>query len=73
MKWINLKSYKCPKCDTALVVDEAMDVHRCGHPRCTFKISDQKLKEIITDRKKIRPIDMPTHDEEENMLGLNSL
>ena len=46
MKWNNLKSYKCPDCGAPLT--QRGDMHTCKE--CTFKIGEEKLKQIISKK-----------------------
>lgn len=50
MKWSNLKSNKCPQCNkdlTTTMVAAPAGFIAC---RCGFKISEQRMLEIVSDR-----------------------
>ena len=69
INWGRLKSYECPKdCKNTLQVG-SNGLHNCS--MCGFKISDEKLKQIITRKpKKINSYE--DNLSELNNLGLNN-
>ena len=46
MKWINLRSNKCPKCSYTFSKFDDINLY-CGH--CQFVISQKKVNKVVTE------------------------
>ncbi len=75
MEWANLKIACCPSCGSPLQAEGLLGGSMmCRQPQCTFKISEEKMNEIVKDKVgkgklRGRPF-APQHD---NMAELNNL
>ncbi len=50
MQWKNLAKNKCPKCEADLIPNEEnLKLIICKKGSCNFKISEQKMREIVAD------------------------
>lgn len=45
MDWNNLKSNKCPECESSL--ESSIRFHKCTNPECDFRCSTQKFAQIV--------------------------
>ena len=79
MKWTNLKQNKCPKCGDDLMGQDGSDTIVCAnisrsHPdaRCDFRISEQRMTEIVSQQNS-RSLQFRNVSEEENRNALNEL
>lgn len=53
MNWNALKSYKCPKCGFDLCSNFSTEVNECSSGDCDFRISPEKLDQIVSRRPKM--------------------
>lgn len=49
MKWQRLIDGKCPICEKMIAKKDGDKFHRCIDPKCTFKITDFRMDEILGD------------------------
>lgn len=55
LNWKNLQQNSCPKCGKDLVQDPEFFLNRtiiCSVEKCDFRITEQRMKQIIDDRLK---------------------
>ncbi len=63
MKWSNLKYNKCPVCGSAL---NSVKRIVCSSGKCTFKISEKKMLDIVMDMNKQSVLSMQMGEEQQN-------
>lgn len=51
MKWINLKSNRCPKCGKGLIIIGMTNIIKCS---CGFTIGTKRMSEIVSSTIKER-------------------
>lgn len=73
MKWKNLKDGRCPKCGAMLAQQKNALILSCSDARCTFRISEQRLLEILKSPPRSRMIEpednLERHKDEYGLQG----
>lgn len=74
MKWWALRKNKCPICSGDLVQDPNSALLMCDEIQCTFKISQERMQEIVGGQNK-RAMEMsdPIQEEHNNFRRLQQL
>lgn len=70
MDWNKLRTQCCPSCGSGLYAQSFLDgTVMCKGTGCTFKISEEKMSAIISDRAKLPTFAPKLGDTELNNLG----
>jgi len=70
MNWENLKERSCPKCFAKIQITLLSGMVTCTNKNCTFKISELKFNQILSDR--LRPYSK-RRKTDDNLAELNNL